>query len=390
MESDEMDSLHGWLIVGVSFCSMIFTWGTAFSFGTFLGPLTTEFGYSAVQLSTVYSVELLAFYGLAGVMGVLVSVLPIRPIMIGLSVVLSLIAIWFLEVSSYLGLVVLFSAMGTVLGTMYVLLVAIVPQWFESREGLALGIIFAGNGLGMQILPPFWEIAISTLGLRTAFLWLTLLTAGVFFVTGLVTRRPRHINSDDGVVGNLLTWLLGLTRERKFWIAFIGAGFLFAWYYMLATHAVNMFINRGFSRNRAALLFGLIGGVSVLARLTSGYVADRTGPRQVITISTVAAGLGFFLLLTGSRLLLYFAIVCFGIGLGASATLYIPALMQSFNPTRDTAFVGVFNLVFAIFAFLMPLTSSLAIDVLGGYTVPFATMGLLTIGGAGLFWIGTR
>jgi hypothetical membrane protein len=64
--------------------------------------------------------------------------------------------------------------------------------------------------------------------------------------------------------------------------------------------------------------------------------------------------------------------------------------MQGFTPERDTAFVGVFNFTFAVFAFLAPFTSSLAIEATGGYAVPFLVVGVLTLAGAGLFWSGTR
>jgi predicted MFS family arabinose efflux permease len=391
MDEDEVDSRYGWLVVAVSFCSMVFTWGTTFSFGVFLDPLAAEFGYSSVQLSTAFSLELLAFYGLAGVVGIAVSTVPVRPVVVGLSVLLAVLALLFASVSSYVGLVVLFAAMGTILGTMYVVLVSIVPQWFTVREGTAMGIIFAGNGLGMQVLPPVWELAIGSIGLRAAFRWMTLLTAGVFLVTGVVVRRPRTGDRTPRSERDDLTrWLASLLGRRRFWVAFFGAGLLFAWYYTFATHAVSLFTDLGFTRGVAATLFGLVGGVSVVARLTSGYLADRFGARRTIVVATAAASAGFFLLFSGSDALLYAAILCFGVGLGANATLYIPALMQGFTPERDTAFVGVFNFTFAVFAFLAPFTSSLAIEATGGYAVPFLAMGVLTLVGAGLFWSGTR
>lgn len=388
--TESQEVLDRWLIVSTSFGVMFFTWGTPFSFGVFYDPLLSEFELSRFWISSVYSAMLFSLYALAGLVGIVASRLRIRVIFIIGSVLITGCAIGFQFISSYVGLVVVFAILGTVLGTGFVLITAVIPLWFSTQKSTALGIVFVGNGLGIQIMPLIWEWMIATNGINQAFLIINLITAAMFFVAGLVISRPEALeNLNESSLLDVLGWIHRMMGRPKFLVAFLGTGLLFAWYYMLAAQAIPFFIHQGSDRTTAAFLFGLIGGISVPTRIASGLVADRVGPRKTIVIATILVGFGFFLFLLPSWNAIYLSIIIFGLGLGVISPLYIPALLIGFEVPNQTAFVGLFNLAFAIFALFTPITSTFIIALSGGYGGIFTLTGFITIAGAGLFWIGS-
>lgn len=381
---------YRWSIVGISFVAMLFTWGTPFSFGVVSEPLLVKFELSRIQVSSVYSGMLFALYALSGLVGIVASHLRVRSVFFIGSIVITACAIGFLFVSSYTGLILVFVTLGTVLGAAYILIVAMIPLWFSKREATAMGIVFAGNGFGIQVMPPIWEWSIATYGINQAFLVINLVTAAVFFVVGLVVYRPQsEVNSNQPSLSCVLGWINRQLRRPRFLAAFLGTGLLFAWYYMLTAQAVPFFVDRGTDRTTAAFLFGLVGGVSVPTRVVSGVIADHVGPRRTIALTTALVGASFFLFLSSSWLAIYVGIVIFGIGFGFVAPLYLPALLIGFEVPSQTAFVGLFNFALATFALATPLFSSLVVDFTGGYEMLLALTGLATIAGAILFWIGS-
>ena len=390
VEPETRGSWYRWAIVVVSFFVMIFTWGTPYSFGVFYAPLEYRFGFSTLQISLLYSTMLFSLYILAGVIGMFASKLRIRLILIVGSLLVGFCAIGFWFVSSYLTVVLVFVTLGTVLGAGYVLLVGIIPMWFSSREATAMGIVFAGNGLGVQVMPTVWQRAITMYGLARAFLVINLVTAVCFLGAGIVVHRPRNpeVQMDYSSV-SVVEWIYQLIGRPRFWAAFFGTGLLFAWYYLLAAQAIPFFHARGADRGTAALLYGLIGGISVPTRIVSGIIADHVGARKTIVVSTTVVGTAFFLLIGQSWTSVYLSIILFGVGLGVAAPLYLPALMEGFKVPNQTAFVGLFNFAFAAFAFSVPLVSVFIIQHTGGFDIVMLLMGGLTIGGAIIFWIGT-
>lgn len=378
------------LILVVSFCAMVFAWGTPFSFGVLIDPLTAEFGYSDIQVSGINSTLLLSFYAFAAVLGILTARVSVRLVLFASAAVVLGAGVLFQFVASYYALVFVFLGLGTMLGTPYVVLAAVVPQWFEDREATSLGILMAGNGLGIQIMPPIWSWAIDALDLGTAFLAINLSTAVVFAIAGVVVSRPRNAADRDATAfADVLGWARRLLGRRKFWLAFVGTGFLFGWYYVLAAQAIPMFVERGFGKTEAAFLFGLIGGVSVVSRVLSGLVAEYVGPRVTIQATAYAVGGAFVVLLLDGVAPVVLAVAVFGLGFGTAGALYLPALSSGFDVREPAVFVGLFNFSFAIFAFVAPLASTVVLNATGSYSLLLAGTGLLTVFGTTLFWIGS-
>ncbi|WP_313693546.1 MFS transporter [Halorarum halobium] len=383
------ETVHGWWIVLVGTLSMTFTFGTPYSYGLFLGAFAETFDVSRVTLSTVFSVELFAFYAGAGVVGVLVTRLPARAVLLVTGGTTALLAPSLYVVDSLAGLFVVFGLLGTALGTVYVVLASVVPQWFRERRGLATGVLFMGNGLGLLVLPPAWRYGFEQFGVRRGFLIVVGVSAVSFLLAGAFCRRPPWSEPGGESLADLSRWLVRLAGGRGFQLTFLGMGLAFAWYYLLAAYAVDLFVTRGLSEATATLAFGFIGGVSVFSRVGSGVVADRFGYRRTFLASLGLAALGSALLLVPSAVFVFLSVCVFGLALGAIGTLYIPILMRRYDPEKDTAIIGVFNVTFGVFALAAPPVGTALIAYSGSYSGVTVLTLLASIGAICAVWLGT-
>lgn len=384
------DSRYSWFVAILGAIAMVFTFGTPLSYGIFRAPFSEAFGVSPVALSTVFSVMLFTFFIGSGVIGVLSVRLPARGVLLAAAGATGLIAPALFVVDSYSGLLVVFAVLGLALGTAFVLTASIVPRWFDEYRGAATGLIFVGNGLGLFVLPPLWQRAFATFGVRQGFLAIMSATAVAFVLVGLVCRRPPWTDQSVTTAREIVGWVAGLARTRTFQLLFVGMGLAFAWYQLLAAFAVDLFAARGLSEAGASTAFGFIGGVSIISRIGGGYLGDRFGSRRAFLGSLVFATGGIVLLVIPQVPVLAVGVFLIGLGLGGSATLYIPVLMQVYPPEKDTAVIGVFNVAGGLGSLLMPPLGTATIAYTDGYTVAILLTVVVTVVAFGLVVAGTR
>jgi len=378
------DSRYSWFVAVVGAVAMIFTFGTPLSYGLFRHPFSETFEISPVALSTVFSVMLFTFFIGSGIIGVLSVRFPARGVLLAAAGATGLIAPALYVVDSYYGLLVVFAVLGLALGTAFVLTASIIPRWFDEYRGAATGLIFVGNGLGLFVLPPLWQRAFAVFGVRQGFLTIMSVTAVAFLLVGLVCRRPPWADQSVTSAREIVGWVGGLARTRSFQLLFVGMGLAFAWYQLLAAYAVDLFTARGLTQAGASTAFGFIGGVSIISRIGGGYLGDRFGSRRAFLGSLGFATAGISLLVIPQVLTLAVGVFLIGLGLGGSATLYIPVLMQVYPPEKDSAVIGVFNVAGGLGSLLMPPLGTASIAYTDGYTVAIVlTVGVTLVA----FWL---
>ncbi len=362
---------------------MVFTFGTPLSYGVFRDPFSDAFGIAPVALSGVFAIMLFAFFIGSGLVGVFGSRLPARAVLLTCAIATAILAPALSFTTSIVGLAIVFAVLGLALGTVFVLVAAVVPRWFERRRGAATGLIFVGNGLGLFVLPPIWQLALTELGVRRGFFTIMSVTTIAFVLAGLVCRRPAWATQSTATVAELVEWLTELGGTRTFQLLFIGMALSFAWYQLLAAYAVDLFAARGLTAAGASTAFGLIGGVSIVSRIASGYLADLMGSRRAFLGSLVFVAAGIALLWVPTAASLPIAIGLIGLGLGGSATLYIPLLMQVYSVEMDTAIVGIFNIAIGVAALAMPPIGTASVAYTGGFGIAILLTFVASVGG---FW----
>lgn len=383
------DDRSGWIVVAAGTLAMVFTFGNPYSYGVMLSPLASRFGLPTVTLSGVFSVELFVFYAGAGVIGVYASRFRSRRVVLACAALAGAISPALYVVDSLAGLLVVFALFGAATGTVFVVLASVVPLWFEARRGIASGVLFAGAGVSLFVVPPAWQIAFDRVGVRAGFLLVVLTSAAAFLVAGAVCRRPPWVDRSSESLAEIRSWIGDLAGTRRFRLLFVGVGLAFAWYYVLAAFAVDLFAARGLSRTDASIAFGLIGGVSVVSRLGSGAVADRLGHRRTLLLSLGCALLGSALLAVPGVYALGLAVAAFGLGLGGIAALYIPVLYSIYDPAMDTAVVGVFNVAFGVFALLAPPVGTYLVESTGSFSGAIALTAATTLVSIAGIWLAT-
>lgn len=354
---------------------MVFTFGTPLSYGIFRGPFSEAFGVTPLALSGVFAVMLFMFFIGSGLVGVFGVRFPSRAVLLTCGIATGVLAPSVYFVDSIVGLTVLFAVLGLALGTVFVLVASVIPRWFDEYSGAATGLIFVGNGLGLFILPPIWQYALSEFGVRQGFLGIMGITTAAFVLAGVVCRRPAWVEQSSATTGDILEWISRLGHTRSFQLLFIGIALSFAWYQLLAAYAVDLFIHRGMTQAGASAAFGLIGGVSIISRIGGGYLGDLIGAREAFLLSLVFVTAGITLLFVPYIPLLVVAIFLIGLGLGGGATLYIPLLMSIYSPEKDTAIVGVFNVAGGVASLGMPPLGTASV----AYTGEFRIAILLTL-----------
>ncbi|WP_083857084.1 MFS transporter [Natrinema limicola] len=368
---------------------MVFTFGTPLSYGIFRAPFSDAFGVSSVALSGVFSIMLFTFFIGSGLIGVFGARFGARAVLLACSLATGMVAPSLYLLDSLGGLLVVFAVLGLALGTAFVLLASVVPRWFEGRRGAATGLLFVGNGLGLFVLPPIWQRTLSEVGVRRGFLLIMSTTALAFLLAGLVCRRPNWAAQSTATAGELLEWLVRLAGTRTFQLLFVGIALSFAWYQLLAAYAVDLFAARGLTAAGASTAFGLIGGVSIISRIASGYLADVMGSRRAFLASLVCAVAGIAMLFVPSVSIVVIAICLIGLGLGGSATLYIPLLMGVYSPEKDTAIVGTFNVAIGVAALAMPPLGTASVEFTGSFTIAIFLTFAAAVGGLWVTAVGT-
>ncbi|MFB6091904.1 MAG: nitrate/nitrite transporter [Haloquadratum sp.] len=384
-----LDSPTSWVIAGLGLLLLVLIWGLVFTFTVYSAALGDAFGLSSLRVSSVFSFTTALFYIAGGAIGVLIARVPLRPVVAAAGVALA-VAVGLLQItSSYLGLVGAFALLGIAGGATFVIVISLVPQWFDRYEGRAMGITMTGNGLAILVLPPVWVWLLDRTGIRTAFLVVGGATVAVLLAASLVYRRPPGRRSGAASPVDA-TWLRRNVVDRSFLAALAGFSFLWSWYFVLSADLVGILTAGGIARGVAATAFGIVGGVSVAARVASGEFADRIGLRTTFTAGVVLGGIALWALpAIGARLPMYGLLVAFGVGLGAIAPLFSPIVIGRFGPQNATALVGLFTISQAVTAFLVPIGLNLLRGLVGGYAVPLFLIGGLTLLGGGLFYRGT-
>jgi len=384
-----LDSPKSWLIAALGVVLLVLVWGVVFTFTVYSQALETAFGLSAFRVSSVFSITTAALYVAGGLIGILIARLPLRPVVAAAGVVFA-VAVGVLQVTtSYAGLAAAFGLIGTASGTVFVVVISLVPQWFETYQGRAMGITMTGNGLGILVLPPVWVRLLARTDVRTAFLVVGGATAAAILLASLVYRRPPHRRSSGDAPFDR-RWMRSNLTDGSYLAALAGFSLLWSWYFVLSADVVEILTTGGIDSAVAATAFGTVGGVSVAARVASGEFADRIGMRVTLAGGAALAAVGMVALpLVETTAVMYVLLVVFGVGLGTIAPLFSPIIIDRFGPEHATAIVGSFTVGQAATAFSTPIALNALTGFTGGYAAPLVFFAGVTLLGAGLFYRGT-
>lgn len=171
---------YGWVVVGIGGITQAVARGVMNSAGVFFVALLEAFGWSRAVTVGAISVHTAVSGAAAPAVGLLADragprlVISLGGIVVaaGLGLCSLIQTPWHFHLAYGLVAAVGIAAIESVPHT------ALISRWFIRRRGAALGLAFAGSGLGIVLLVPLMQSLITAIGWRNAYLIL----AGIVFV----------------------------------------------------------------------------------------------------------------------------------------------------------------------------------------------------------------
>src|ERR1700712_5503955 len=193
---------YGWVIVAVTFVTMAIGVTARTSFSLLFPPIVQEFGWERGVTAGAFSFGFLVSAVLSPLIGRMMdrfgprAVMELGVLLMGGGMLLAPLTTqpWHL----YLTIGVLVGGGSVCLG--YSGQSLFLPNWFVRRRGLAIGIAFAGVGIGSIIILPWVQLMIEQTGWRTACTAMGILVLVVLAPVNLLLRkRPQDIGLEpDG------------------------------------------------------------------------------------------------------------------------------------------------------------------------------------------------
>src|SRR5712664_2262769 len=339
---------YGWMIVAVTFVTMAIGVNARTAFSLFFPPIIGEFGWERGVTAGAFSFGFVVSGAISPLIGRMMdrygprTVMEIGVALMGGGLLLAPLTTqpWHL----YLTIGVLVGAGSVCLG--YSGQSLFVPNWFIRSRGLAMGLAFAGVGIGSVTLLPWVQLMIEQTGWRTACTAMGILVLVVLAPINLLLRkRPEDIGLEpDGdaapsassakPISNIVDpvwagtdWTLrrALRTARFWWIAvgyFCG---LYIWY-AVQVHQTKYLLDIGFSSNVGVWALGVVSLLGIPGQIWLGHLSDRVGREWIWAASCAGFAICFAALIAlkyvPTLLLVYIMVLAQGaLGYGLTAIM---------------------------------------------------------------------
>jgi sugar phosphate permease len=381
---------YGWWIVGACFLLSVLSGGIfIIGFTAFIEPIVNEFGWSYAQVSLAASLRGANVGLLAPLMGILVDRWgPRRLLFVGV-ILLGLSLFLLCRLTSLIMFYGVFAIVAVgISGLSPTVMVTAVNSWFRKNAGLAIGIMSCGFSLGSLLVPMMVKI-IDTYSWRTA----ALLLAIVILILGiplslLVRHKPEHYGylpdgeksngkaQDESTVDEAAIKVnMGIKeviRSRTFWHIGLAMMLLFLPISAVTVHVMPYLSSVGVERTHAGMVAMAMPLVSVIGRLSAGWLGDRFKRTRVATafMLLIFLGLLFFSYASAKAtwLLIPF-IILFGIGWGSNLPMRAALIKEYFKSNNIGTIFGFLMGLSAIGAVIGPIIAGWFYDNYGSYRV---------------------
>jgi len=367
--------------------------GAVYAFSVLVPPLENEFNWTRIETSPAFTIALLVFAlsmipagklqdkkgpRLAATMGGLA---------LGIGMVLS---------SFTTSLVWLYLSYGVIgglgIGLTYVTPITTCTKWFPDKKGLVSGLAVFGFGAGSIIFAPLWTFLIGALGWRTTFLVTGIIFSLLVIPAAQILKNPQQGYLPPNWTPTAKTRTSKDVGSRKM---LKSIRFFLIWSsYWFGTTAGLMVIGSAKQSSmelalldsfQASLIVSLLGLFNAIGRIIWGFLGDRIGRENVLTIIFAICS-GGLLLAAAVNAAPIFVLGIFMIGLSFGGFLAIyPALTSDYYGTRNLGInYGIIFTAYGAGAVLGPIMAGYFKTFANSYTPPFYIAAILAIVGIGL------
>jgi MFS family permease len=294
---------------------MIAAGGLRSTFGVFIKPMEAEFGWTRTSLSVAAALSLLVFGAVAPLVGRMADLWGARAVftaslgLLGIGALASAFAtqLWHIYIAS--GVLMALGAGGGTLTSA----IPLVARWFDKHRGLVMGIAGAAMSAGQLVVIPLATWLTLTLGWRQSYIWLGL--GLVVLILPLSAALLRNDPRDKGLEPYGATRMASMpdapsspadgrvsiteaAQVPAFWLL-VGSYFICGYTSggLVGTHLIPHAVEHGFSEMAAAQALGVMGAMSVLGTIASGWICDRFGRKGPLAWYYFVRGLSLLFLL---------------------------------------------------------------------------------------------
>ena len=398
---------YGWVIVFVCAITLFVAFGIRLSFAVFFVALLEEYGWSRADTAFIFSTSMIVFTLFSTPAGLALDKWGVRRVF-GVGAIL--LAVGLLLSSRVQTLLQLTVAYGVVVGLAITILglgpqASVVARWFVRQRGLAIGLTFAGTGVGSLLLTPITAVLISNIGWRGAYVALAVLA---LLLVPLIVRflrlSPEQMNTyPDGErpsphyptekrqsieTGWTMTQVI---RTPAFWLVMIASLGAIGPLRMLTVHQLAVMADAGIDAVVAASIVGLSGLVTAVAFIMWGTLSDKIGRRWAYLWGSICLLIAIFTLnrIEGNSALgwLLFYALMLGLGEGSRSSL-VTAVASDLFPGQALGGVnGAVGSGFGAGAALFPWLAGAIFDQSASYANAFAIAAFAIIVSTIALWL---
>ena len=391
---------YGWVIVGVVFL-LTFIYQIQYTFGIFLEPMVEQFGWSRGPASGVYSMGIFILMPMGIFWGrILDKHNPGRLFLVsctvgGLGLFLSSF------ISNLWQFYITFGLLwGIGWSSLFVTSTTLVRKWFTSKSGLAMGISVSGISIGWAVIMPVTGHIISTTGWQEAFRFLGILVWIVGIIAGIMLKSPSEnaITESDKKIQSpsaleVEDWEVSeALRSLSFWMMWLSMFLILIVIFIVTAHGVAFVTGQGIPRETVANVFGIMGLISILGRLGSGWFADYLtsrgmhpvhSRRYMLSLSSALMSVGGILLVTTtSSMQLWIWAVVFGIGYGIHVPQFTTIMGDMFGRKNLGMLTSLTGIAGGAAGVIGPVITGFFYDYMGNYMLAYKLVIIISFLGA--------
>ncbi|MFC1860721.1 MFS transporter [Chloroflexota bacterium] len=377
---------HGHHVVVASFFTIMVSFGLYSSFGIFFKPLVVEFGWTRTMVSGAYSLSVILHGMLAIIMGGLSDrygprlVVTLCGIILGLGYVLmsQVNTVW--QLYLFYGVII-----GIGMSGVWVPILSTIARWFIRRRTLMSGIVIAGAGIGIFILPPVVSRLIAIYDWRASYVILGIVVSMVMVVAAqFLKRNPKQEwQSPYGEGGNegkrpvlesenAALSLKEAIHTMQFWMIFIILSCFGFCMFAIMVHIVPHAIDLGTSAIIAANILAIRGATGILGNYILGGLGDRIGNGKIFIVGFILISASLIWLAVANEVwMLYLFAVAFGFAVGGMGASESPLVASLFGLRSHGLIYGVLSIGFTSGASVGPIVAGYIFDLKGSYLVAF-------------------
>ncbi len=358
---------------------LIVTNGLTFSGITiFDEAILTEFGWTKSELKFRDLVNLVSASFIMPFVGAIIDRYGVKKMMIiGLAMITILYYLYSMIQSTFHMYAIHFAFAFAVSGAGTLATIIMVSQRVTKRRGTAIGIALAGTSAGGIIIPQIGKPLLESFGWRTAFQYESVLPIIVLILLAILVKPIKYKKTSgkevkkDEETGLVEIKFAQALKLPVFWaICFAGI----CCFYSIMGIISNLFLHLrelDFSVEGAANAFSIFFAIILVAKLTSGMVAELINEHKLFKIQVAIMALGTVGMAMNSASLVWPALIAVGIGWGGLYTLLNYIIITTFGVKSAGKIGGIISVFEGVGSGLGAWLTGVISDKTGDYSTSF-------------------